>query len=152
MGRFQNTVTIDRPVEEVFTFLAAFENVPTWNYAIEQTIKTSPGPVAAGATYRQTRSIPRRTEEEFEVTIFEPPRRIAIRGQIGPFRARSSYVLEPAGSATRLTNEVDLEPSSTALKLFAPLAVPRVRAAVARNLEKLKQFLEWGQGDAGQGS
>lgn len=107
MGRFQNTVTIDRPVEEVFTFLAEFENVPTWNYAIEQTIKTSPGPVAAGATYRQTRSIQRRAEEEFEVTIFEPPRRIAIRGQIGPFRTRSSYVLEPAGSATRLTNEVD---------------------------------------------
>ena len=146
MGRFRNTVTIDRPVEEVFTFLAAFENVPTWNYAIEETIKTSAGPVAAGATYRQIRSIPRRAEEEFEVTLFEPPSRIAIRGQIGPFRTRATYVLEPVGRATRLINEVDLEPSSLALKLVAPLAIPRVKAGVARNLGKLKQLLERGAG------
>lgn len=152
MGRFQNTVTINRTVEEVFAFLAEFENVPTWNDAIEQTIKTSPGPVAAGATYRQIRSIPRRAEEEFEVTLFEPPSRVAIRGQIGPYRTRSTYVLEPVGSAARLTNDVDLEPSSVALRFIAPLAIPRVRAAVAGNLGNLKQLLEREQGDAGQGS
>jgi uncharacterized protein YndB with AHSA1/START domain len=146
VGRFQNTVTIDRPVEEVFAFLAEFENVPTWNYAIEETTKTSPGPVAPGATYRQTRSVPRRANEEFEVTLFEPPSRIAIRGQIGPFRTRAIYVLERVGSATKLTNEVDLEPSSVALKLVAPLAVPRVKAAVARNLGKLKAILERAEG------
>jgi hypothetical protein len=76
------------------------------------------------------------------VTIFEPPIRITIRGQIGPFRTQSSYVLEPVGNATKLTNEVDLEPSSVALKLVAPLAVSRVKAAVARNLGTLKQLLE----------
>lgn len=144
METFRNTLTIDRPVEDVFAFLAEFENVPMWNYAIEQTVKTSPGPVAAGATYRQTRSVPRRAEEEFEVTLFEPPSRIAIQGQIGPFRTQATYVLEPVGSATRLTNEVDLEPSSVALKLVAPLAVRRVKAAVATNLGKLKQLLEQG--------
>lgn len=142
MARFKNTLTIDRPVEEVFAYLAEFEKVPSWNYAIEETIKTSPGPVAAGATYRQTRSIPRRAEEEFEVTIFERPSRIALRGQIGPFRTSARYVLDPVGSATRLTNEVELEPSFVALKLVAPLVVPRVKAAVGRNLSKLKEILE----------
>jgi uncharacterized membrane protein len=28
MSDFENTVTIDRPAEEVFAFLADFENVP----------------------------------------------------------------------------------------------------------------------------
>jgi hypothetical protein len=34
MATFQNTVTIRRAIEDVFAFLAHFENVPTWNYAI----------------------------------------------------------------------------------------------------------------------
>jgi hypothetical protein len=58
METFANTVTIDRPAKEVFEFLADFENVPRWNYAIDRTRKTSPGPVTVGTTYRQTRSIP----------------------------------------------------------------------------------------------
>jgi uncharacterized membrane protein len=43
MATFQNTVTIRREIEDVFAFLADFENVPTWNYAIVETKKTSPG-------------------------------------------------------------------------------------------------------------
>ena len=37
MQTFENTVTIQRPAEEVFAFLADFENIPKWNYAIEET-------------------------------------------------------------------------------------------------------------------
>jgi uncharacterized protein YndB with AHSA1/START domain len=72
MATFQNTVTIRRAIEDVFAFLADFENVPTWNYAIVETKKTSPGPVGVGTTYRQIRSMPNRSEEGFEVTAFEP--------------------------------------------------------------------------------
>jgi len=45
MQTFENTVTIQRPAEEVFAFLADFENIPKWNYAIDETHKTSAGPV-----------------------------------------------------------------------------------------------------------
>jgi uncharacterized membrane protein len=45
MQTFENTVTIRRPAEEVFAFLADFEDIPAWNYAIEQTSKASAGPV-----------------------------------------------------------------------------------------------------------
>ena len=142
METFQNTMTIHRPAEEVFAFLADFENVPRWNYAIEKTRKASPGPVGVGTTYRQTRSIPRRAEEGFEVTIFEPGKHLAVRGQIGPFRARISYLFEAAAGGTRLTNDVALDPSPGALRLTARLATPRVKAAVAENLSKLKEILE----------
>jgi len=145
MQRFENILTIERPVEDVFAFLADFEKIPIWNYAIEETTKTSPGPVGVGTTYRQTRSIPRRSEEKFEVTAFEPVRGLAIRGQIGPFRTRASYEFTSVGGATRLTNEVDIEPSSGALRLLAPLAVPRVKAAVAANLGELKRILGKGR-------
>jgi hypothetical protein len=141
MPSFENTVVIQRPVEDVFAFLADFENVPRWNYAIVETRKTSPGPVGVGTTYDQTRSVPRPSEEGFEVTAFEPDRLLEIAGELGPFRARMRYLLEPLGDATRLTNAVDLA-ASGALSLVAPLTAPRVKRAVASNLDTLKQLLE----------
>jgi carbon monoxide dehydrogenase subunit G len=143
MASFENTVTIRRPMEDVFAFLADFENVPAWNYAIVETRKVSPGPVRVGTTYRQTRSVPRRSEEGFEVTVFEPASRLEVQGEIGPFRARVRYELEPTGSGTRLTNAVELR-SSGLLRLVAPLAASRVKSAVAANLDALRQVLERG--------
>jgi uncharacterized protein YndB with AHSA1/START domain len=142
MATFHNTVTIARSADEVFAFLADFGNIPAWNYAIARTVQTSPGRAGVGATYRQTRTIPRSSEESFEVTDFAPPSRLAVKGQIGPFNAASSYLLEATAGGTRLTNHVELEPSSAPLRPLGPLAVPGVKAAVARNLGTLKELLE----------
>jgi Polyketide cyclase / dehydrase and lipid transport len=141
MASFENTLTIQRPVEDVFAYLAAFENVPKWNYAIVETAKVTPGPVGVGTAYRQVRSIPRTSEEEFEVTVFEPPARLEIQGRIGPFRATIGYLLEPTDGGTRLRNPVELV-SSGLLSPAAPLASGRVKQAVAANLETLRQLLE----------
>ncbi len=142
MPTFENTLTIHRPAEEVFAFLADFENIPKWNYAIAETHQASAGPVGVGTRYRQTRSVPNRSVEGFEVTVFEPARRLGIHGQIGPFAARISYLLEAAAGETRLVNTVELDPSPAALKLVAPLAAPRIKAAVGQNLGQLKLVLE----------
>jgi uncharacterized protein YndB with AHSA1/START domain len=140
MASFENTVIIQRPVEEVFAFLADFQNLPKWNYAIVETTKDSPGPVGVGTAYHQTHSVPTRSEEHFEVTAFQPPHRLEVQGQIGPFRARIGYLLEPTDGGTRLRNPVDLEPSGLST-LVAPLATSRVKHAVAANLDTLKQLL-----------
>ena len=48
MATLENTVMIRRPIEEVFGFLADFENIPRWNYAIVETHKVSQGPIGVG--------------------------------------------------------------------------------------------------------
>jgi len=73
MDTSQNTVTIARPANEVFAFLADLRNIMEWNYAIARTVQTSPGPAGVGASYRQTRTIPCRSEESLQITVFEPP-------------------------------------------------------------------------------
>jgi uncharacterized membrane protein len=138
---FTNTVTIHRRTSEVFAFLAHLENVPLWNYAISETRKISAGPVAVGSRYRQIRTLPTRSEESFEVTELEPDRRLSIRGSLGPFHGDISYLLDPVGESTTLTNTMSLQPSGP-LRLVAPLVASRVKAAVAGNLDTLKQILE----------
>jgi hypothetical protein len=86
--------------------------------------------------------VPNRSVEGFEVTTFDPPRRVEIQGAIGPFQARISYALEAMGDETKLANAAELTPSSIASTLLGPLAVRRVKVAVASNLEVLKQVLE----------
>ena len=139
--RFENSITINRQPHEVFDFLSHFENVPKWNYAIVETHKLSEGPVAVGTRYRQTRSLPSTSEETLEVTEFEPDRKLAIYGGLGPFEGTLAYRLEPTEGGTRLTNSAVLEGHGL-MKVAAPLATGRVREAVAANLNKLKEILE----------
>jgi len=150
MAAVENTVTIMRPAEEVFAYLADAENLPRWNYAIEQTRKITAGPVGVGTVYRQTRTIPSRSQEEFEIVVFQPPGQLVLDGTFGPFRARTSYLLEPVAGGTGLTNRWQLEATSAPLRLLAPVAIPRVKAAVAKNLRTLKQILENARAVPGQ--
>jgi uncharacterized protein YndB with AHSA1/START domain len=139
--KFTNTVTINRPHREVFAYLADFENVPRWNYAIERTRKITDGPVGVGSRYHQTRTLPRRSEETFEITAFEPDRTIVVRGDLGPFHGDIEYVLESSGDTTVVANTMDLTASGP-LRVVAPLASSRVSNAVAANLDVLRKILE----------
>ncbi|HEU4541890.1 MAG TPA: SRPBCC family protein [Jiangellaceae bacterium] len=141
--KFSNTITIDCPQSAVFAYLAEFENIPRWNYAIAQTRKITDGPVGVGTRYRQTRTLPRRIDETFEVVVFEPEHALAIRGDLGPFHGDITYVLDSAGGATKLTNTVDLRASGPS-KVLAPLASSQIKNAVAANLDVLRQILEQG--------
>jgi hypothetical protein len=89
--------------------------------------------------------VPSRSEEAFEVTVYEPTSRLEIHGDIGPFTATVSYLLAPTDAGTRLTNLVDLQSASGRLRLLAPLAASRVKTAVAANLATLKQLMESGE-------
>ena len=141
MATFENTLMIRRPTAEVFGFLADFENLPKWNSAISETHKASQGPVGVGTIYQQVRSVPSRSEERFEVTAYNPPRQLEIQGQLGPFPSRLAYALDAVPEGTRITNSVELELRGPS-RLLGRVAVPRVRDAVAANLQKLKELLE----------
>jgi carbon monoxide dehydrogenase subunit G len=139
--KFTNTVTIARTPAVVFAFLADFENVPRWNYAIAETHKVTAGAVRVGTRYRQVRTVPSHSDESFEVVTFEPEHQLAIHGQIGPLSGDIAYQLAGVRQATVLTNTCDLHGTGP-LSVLAPLATRSVRSAVAANLDVLKQILE----------
>jgi carbon monoxide dehydrogenase subunit G len=139
--RFTNTITIDRPQDVVFAYLADLENLPSWNYAIQQTRKITPGPVEVGSRFHQVRTVPVRREESLEVIELEAARRLTVRGTLNTLPALLRYELRPEGDATVLTNTVELSTSGP-LTLVAPLASRQIRSAVAANLGVLKRLVE----------
>ena len=139
--RFTNTITIDRAQDAVFAYLADLENLPRWNYAIQETRKVSPGPVAVGSRFDQVRTVPVHREESLEVIEYDAGRTLTVRGTLNSLPARLSYVLKTNSRDTVLTNTVELDTRGK-LALVAPLAARQVRSAVAANLEVLKGILE----------
>ncbi|MGB9357782.1 MAG: SRPBCC family protein [Acidimicrobiia bacterium] len=141
MIRFTNTIHIERPPEVVFDYVSDLAHTPEWNGAIAETVKTSPGPIAEGSTYRQTRRIPRQATENLEISHFEAPRRLEVEGILARQPARLNYEFAPHEGGTRLTNRVELQPQGP-VRLLAPTLAGRVEAAAAENLATLKRHLE----------
>ena len=56
--RFEASVRIQRPVEEVFAYVSDPENFPHWNSAVRTVRPTSASRDAVGSTYTITRDLP----------------------------------------------------------------------------------------------
>ena len=143
MINFTNVTTIDRPSNEVYAYLSDLEHTPEWNWAISETRKATPGPIAVGSRYQQTRTVPEPATEDLEITGLSQDQWIEIAGTLARFPARLSYRLSERGGATEVTNTVSLDVRG-ALGLIAPIVAPRIKRAVADNLDDLKQRLEAG--------
>ncbi|WP_432890837.1 SRPBCC family protein [Kribbella sp. CA-245084] len=139
--KFTNTITIDRPPTTVFTYLANLENLPHWNYALSETRQLTPGPPRVGTRYVQTRTIPVHTSESLEIVELIPDQKLTVQGTLNSFPAVLTYTLDAVDGGALLTNTVDLQPPGP-LKLLAPIALARIKSAVAANLTALKQLLE----------
>lgn len=139
--KFTNTITIGRPRPAVFAYLANLENLPQWNYALADTQQLTPGPPGVGTRYRQTRTIPVHAVESLEIIEFTPDQRLTVQGTLNGLPAVLTYVLDATDGATTVTNTVDLHPPRP-LNLLAPIALSRIKSAVAANLTALKQLLE----------
>jgi uncharacterized membrane protein len=136
--KFQNAVSIDRPINEVFAFLSDFENVPKWNYFVLDVAKTSDGPVAIGTTYHQIRKT---DEQDFRVIEFEPNHKVAVKTlpRSSPqFERRFTFQMK--GSTTHVIDSWNLDTGQPSF--VEKLAAGKVKSAVAENLSKLKRLLE----------
>jgi uncharacterized membrane protein len=141
MLEFENTIYIDRPVDEVFAFLSDFENIPKWNYYVLEVRQLSESPIGVGTTYHQVRKT---DEQDFRIIEFEPDHMVAVKTlpQSSP-GLEMRFTLYEEGNTTRLRDEWKLDTGRPAI--LERLALRRVKSAVAENLAKLKKLLEEGR-------
>jgi carbon monoxide dehydrogenase subunit G len=142
MPSAQRSITINRPIEDVFAFISDGENGSKWRSdKIDVRHESGSG---VGAVYRQTVPGPggRRVKADYEVTVHQPPTRSEFKAIAGPVRPTGSYILEPAGEGkTRLTFSLDAQ-LGFVKRLLMGGAVQRSMDAEMAALDRLKDVLE----------
>lgn len=140
----EESVTIARPVEEVFDYLGRAENLPEWDASIVQAEQVGAGPTGVGTRWRGTSKIlGRRFEWTTEITDWDRPRLSSSRSVEGRLQFTVAVQLEPADDGTRFTYRVDA--ASGLGGVFGRLADTPVTRAQSRtvraNLENLAELL-----------
>jgi uncharacterized protein YndB with AHSA1/START domain len=146
MSTVELTVTIGRPVADVFHVVSTPGLTPRWSSnAIEEHITTS-GPLGIGSRRRATvrRFGGGTTENEIEVTAYEPGRRLAVRSIEAPVAFSSEWTATPVDGGTRLDWRWDFRPGGV-LRPFGPLVASAFRRAFEPDLARLKSMLEAGE-------
>jgi len=140
--RAEESIFVERPIEEVFAYLTDLERVPEWQTNVLFLQAQSPGGLRTGAQLVELRKfLGRKVESVVEVTEYEPPHRYTIKVQSGPIPFEISNVLSESDGGTRIDAVVEGEPGR-----FFGLVEWRVVKAVERelwnSLATLKDILE----------
>jgi carbon monoxide dehydrogenase subunit G len=142
MATITQSVTVNRPVEEVWAFLSDFENTTRWSRGVLEARQTSDGPLRVGSILQTVvKAFGRRRTADYLVTEYEPNRVFAFAVTAGPMTSRARYSVEPAGAGTRLTVSGEAEATGL-LRLLAPILVRTVERHSQDDLFNLKRILE----------
>jgi carbon monoxide dehydrogenase subunit G len=142
MTVLREELEVDRPLEEVFAFVGDFANSARWDPGVAEARNVTEGPVRIGTRYDLVvvfngRSLPM----TYEVTEYQPPSRVALRGTGSAVNALDDIRFETTPGGTRIRYTADLRLRGV-LRVLEPLlrgkfeetgrrAIAGMRAALA---------------------
>lgn len=141
-NRVEGEIVINRPVEEVFDFVADERNEPRYNPRMLHAEQTSPGSVGLGTRFSaEMRSTGRTVGMTIENTGYERPRRLAVRTHLSNMDIEGNLSFDPVAAGTRMRWLWDLKPHG-ALRLMTPLIARMGRRQEQTIWTSLKRVLE----------
>lgn len=141
MIQYEVTIHLNRPVEQVFAFLADTGKLSAWQSNLIKNEKLTEGPLRAGSRFREVRRLGRRVSEiQAEVTTFEVNKRLETKTISTP-KAMVSYAFDPENEGTRLRYKFVLLTSGM-MRLLEPLIAGSIKKEQEADFEKLKRILE----------
>jgi uncharacterized protein YndB with AHSA1/START domain len=142
MVHFEFSETINRPPEEVFTYLTDPGKLTLWQGGVSEAYQETDGPMDVGTRVTEVRGLlGRRMESTLEITTFEPTRRVDFKVIKGPVPYSVRHTLEPSDGGTRISGVVEGEPGGF-FKLAEPLVARAAERQVKADLATLKDLLE----------
>jgi hypothetical protein len=143
-NEFSGSAVIERPIDEVFAFLADGTNDPKFSPRVEQIRRITDGPIGVGTLFASTvKDAGMKSSRKFELTRFEAPTTIrwAERSKNAVTVPEGGYDLEALGETqTRVTIHNTLEGhgfgklivgfAARAAVKDAPAFAQRIKAAV----------------------
>ena len=143
-NEFSGSAVVDRPIDEVFAFLADGTNDPKFSPRVQEIRKATDGPVGVGTRFEsRVKDAGMTTQRVFEITAFDAPTRIrwTERSKNMVTVPDGGYDLERVGDAqTRVTirntfaghgfGKLIVGFALRAAKKDAPAFAGRIKAAV----------------------
>ena len=144
-SRVSSSATIGRPIEDVFAALTNVENTEKWFPAKVKEWWTSEPPLGVGSTRHAVTAMGWfHAENDAVVTVYEPPRRAAMKGtsKNAPFEATLSFSTVEGGTRVDVATDLFLRGPA---KLLGPMFIRWYGGNWDRGLLKLKALMESGQ-------
>lgn len=145
MSGFSGTAVIDRPIEEIFAFLADGTNDKKFSPRVQSIEKVGDGPVGVGTVFRSTvKDAGMTTQREFELTEVKAPTKIrwTERSKNSITVPTGGYDLEPSGEgSTKMTIHNEFEGHGIG-KLLLPLAARAAAKDAAAFAGRIKAAVE----------
>lgn len=143
MPEISHSITVNRPVNEVFRAVADMNNAQSWQPDVTAS-SMSDEKMRVGIMITQTRTthaLGWRLDLNADVLDYAPNRLIRLQGVLGRFPALVTYTFESRGGATAVTETVETRTGC----LFA-LVTPMLSSAISKRTKKalagLKESLE----------
>ena len=144
MARVEGEIIINRPVEEVFDFVADERNEPRYNPRMVRAEKISEGQIGSGARFHtELKTAGRTMPMVVEFTDFERTRRLGSVTRSSMMETEGALTFESVPSGTRMCWSWDVRPRG-AMKLMAPFVGPIGRRQERGIWGRLKRLLESG--------
>lgn len=142
MAHVEGEIIINRPVEEVFDFVADERNEPRYNPQMLRAEQTSAGPIGRGTRFRaESKTMGRMAEMTIEFTAYERPRRLASSTRLSAMDIQGTLTFDPVPQGTRMRWSWELEPRGM-VKLLTPMVALMGRRQEETIWSGLKRYLE----------
>ena len=137
------SMVINRPVADVFAFVANLENLPKWDTDFQEAKRLTSTPDGVGATYQCLLKISGKgATQKVETTEYAVNKKITYESE--PTRiakARVSIQFESVAEGTKITSL--LQPEFYGLfRFFEPMMAGLIRKSHIAHLSNLKPLLE----------
>ena len=140
MVRIDFTVEVERDAQEIFEYLIDLARLPEWQSSAVES--HADGPLTEGARIVERRRIlGREVESELEVTAFEPPCRLTLKGLRGPVRFTVDHRLVEDGDSTLVRVVAEAKPG-TCMKLAEPLLARTAEEELRKDFDRMKEIVE----------
>lgn len=142
MAEVRNTIVINRPVEEVFSYATNIENQVQWVGPITEARQTSDGPVGIGTTAIRVMNVLGRTiETPYKYTEFKPNSSFSTETTSGSLQTSERFTFESVEGGTKVVLEGQVEASGV-LKIAGPVLAGMARRQSAADMGTMKDLLE----------
>lgn len=135
---------INRPIEDVFAFVANLENLSKWDTDFQEAKRLTSTPNGVGATYQCLLKYPggKTATQKVETTEYTENMKITYESEPTKIaKARVSIRFEPVAEGTKITSLLQPEFYGL-LRLLEPLMTGAIRRSHTAHLSNLKPLLE----------